>query len=79
MASACNRCRSRPTIFETYNRDNVTLVDSKETPIEQITETGLPTSEADYEFDLIVYATGSTRSPDPSTRWTSPESAVRAE
>ena len=44
--------------FETYNRDNVELVDSGETPIEQITATGLRTSDREFEFDLIVYATG---------------------
>ena len=44
--------------FEAYNRDNVHLVDIKETPIERITETGIRTSERDYEFDVIVYATG---------------------
>ncbi len=44
--------------FEAYNRDNVELVDSKETPIERITPTGLRTSEREFEFDIIVYATG---------------------
>lgn len=44
--------------FETYNRKNVTLVNATETPIEQVTETGLNTTNADYEFDVIVYATG---------------------
>ena len=44
--------------FETYNRDNVTLVDSAETPIEQITATGLRTSADEFDFDVIVYATG---------------------
>ncbi len=44
--------------FEAYNRDNVHLVDIKETPIVCVTEKGLRTSERDYEFDIIVYATG---------------------
>ena len=44
--------------FEVYNRDNVHLVDISETPIERITETGLRTSARDYEFDIIIYATG---------------------
>ena len=44
--------------FEAYNRDNVTLVDGNETPIQRITPTGIRTSERDYDFDLIVYATG---------------------
>jgi cation diffusion facilitator CzcD-associated flavoprotein CzcO len=44
--------------YEVYNQDNVTLVDILETPIERITPTGVKTSAAAYEFDLIVYATG---------------------
>ena len=44
--------------FEAYNRDNVHLVDISETPIEEITEAGLRTTERDYQFDVIVYATG---------------------
>jgi len=44
--------------FEAYNRDNVHLVDISETPIEEITETGLRTTKRDYQFDIIVYATG---------------------
>lgn len=44
--------------FEAYNRDNVHLVDISETPIERVTETGLRTSARDYDFDIIVYATG---------------------
>lgn len=44
--------------FEAYNRDNVHLVDATETPIERITPTGLRTSDREYEFDVIVYATG---------------------
>src|SRR5882757_8093893 len=44
--------------FEAYNRDNVHLVDISATPIERITETGLRTTARDYDFDIIVYATG---------------------
>ncbi len=44
--------------YGTYNRDNVTLVDVREAPIEEITATGLRTTEATYEFDIIVFATG---------------------
>jgi cation diffusion facilitator CzcD-associated flavoprotein CzcO len=44
--------------YEVYNQPNVRLVDIKETPIERITPTGLETSDARYEFDIIVYATG---------------------
>ena len=44
--------------FEVYNRPNVHLVDISETPITRVTETGLSTTERDYDFDVIVYATG---------------------
>jgi len=44
--------------FEAYNRDNVLLVDLNETPIERITPDGIETSDKEYEFDILVYATG---------------------
>ncbi len=44
--------------YETYNRDNVTLVDARSAPIEEITPAGLRTTEAEYDFDAIVFATG---------------------
>jgi cation diffusion facilitator CzcD-associated flavoprotein CzcO len=44
--------------YEVYNQPNVTLVDIKETPIERITPTGIKTGDAEYDFDIIIYATG---------------------
>ncbi len=44
--------------FETFNRPNVSLVDVKSSPIEEITPNGLRTKDAEYEFDCIVFATG---------------------
>jgi cyclohexanone monooxygenase len=44
--------------YETYNRDNVTLVDARRAPIEEITAKGLRTTEAQYAVDAIVFATG---------------------
>jgi cation diffusion facilitator CzcD-associated flavoprotein CzcO len=44
--------------YEVYNRDNVELVDITETPIERITPDGIKTSDREYEFDIIIYATG---------------------
>ena len=44
--------------YEVYNRDNVELVDLMETPIERITPEGIRTSARDYQFDIIIYATG---------------------
>ncbi|HEX8818361.1 MAG TPA: NAD(P)/FAD-dependent oxidoreductase [Archangium sp.] len=44
--------------YATFNRKNVTLVDIKKTPIEEITPKGLRTQGAEYELDSIVFATG---------------------
>jgi cation diffusion facilitator CzcD-associated flavoprotein CzcO len=44
--------------YEVYNQPNVQLVDIKATPIERITPTGIQTSAAAFEFDIIIYATG---------------------
>jgi cation diffusion facilitator CzcD-associated flavoprotein CzcO len=44
--------------YETFNRDNVTLVDVVETPIETIAATGIRTSARHYDFDVLIYATG---------------------
>jgi cation diffusion facilitator CzcD-associated flavoprotein CzcO len=44
--------------YETYNRENVTLVDVKKAPIKEITRKGIRTTEAEYELDAIVFATG---------------------
>jgi cation diffusion facilitator CzcD-associated flavoprotein CzcO len=44
--------------YEVYNQPNVELVSILDTPIERITPRGLRTSEREFEFDLIVYATG---------------------
>jgi cyclohexanone monooxygenase len=44
--------------FETFNRPNVELVDVNETPIAEMTPIGVRTSAKEYEFDIIVFATG---------------------
>jgi len=44
--------------FEVYNRDNVSLVDIRNAPIERLTEKGLVTGGKEYEFDAVVFATG---------------------
>jgi len=44
--------------YEVYNQPNVKLVDLRATPIERVTRSGIRTSEADYAFDMILYATG---------------------
>jgi cation diffusion facilitator CzcD-associated flavoprotein CzcO len=44
--------------YATFNRDNVELVDLRETPITEITPAGVRTSEKEFPVDIIVYATG---------------------
>ncbi len=44
--------------YETYNRPNVELVDINNAPIERITASGLRTAAAEYDFDVLIFATG---------------------
>jgi cation diffusion facilitator CzcD-associated flavoprotein CzcO len=45
--------------FEAYNRNNVTLIDTLEDqPIECITPNGIRTTKQEYQFDVLIYATG---------------------
>ena len=52
----------RPVIdtgyLDTFNRDDVTLVDLRRGGIERITETGVRTAQGTFEIDALVYATG---------------------
>jgi cation diffusion facilitator CzcD-associated flavoprotein CzcO len=44
--------------YETFNRQNVTLVDVRGNPITEITLAGLRTTAAEYDLDILIYATG---------------------
>ena len=44
--------------FDTYNRDNVELVDIRHSPIQEITPMGIRTEDEEFVFDMIVFATG---------------------
>ncbi|MCI0877626.1 MAG: NAD(P)/FAD-dependent oxidoreductase [Chloroflexi bacterium] len=44
--------------YEVFNQDNVLLVDVREAPIERITPKGVRTRDAEYELDVIIFATG---------------------
>lgn len=44
--------------FETFNRDNINLVDLRSDPIEKIDKTGIKTKNNHFELDIIVFATG---------------------
>ena len=54
----CKRPVIDTNYYETFNRDNVTLVDLRQGGIEEITEAGVRTAKGDYTFDVLVYATG---------------------
>ena len=44
--------------YQTYNRDNVSLVDLRKDPIRAVTPTGIDTEQGPHELDVIIYATG---------------------
>jgi len=44
--------------YATYNRDNVTLVDLRQDPIESMTKTGVRTATGEHPIDVLVLATG---------------------
>lgn len=44
--------------YETFNQSNVELVDARATPIERITPSGIRTTTTDFDFDVVVFATG---------------------
>jgi cyclohexanone monooxygenase len=54
----CKRLCVGTDYYETYNRENVTLVDVSETVIDEILPEGVRVGEAVYEVDAIVLATG---------------------
>ncbi|WP_281019373.1 MULTISPECIES: NAD(P)/FAD-dependent oxidoreductase [unclassified Minwuia] len=54
----CKRLCVDSGYYETFNRQNVHLVDISGSPIEALTESGLRTGGEEYAFDCIVFATG---------------------
>jgi len=44
--------------YETFNRPNVSLVDVRNSPITEITETGLRTATQAHDFDMLIFAIG---------------------
>jgi cation diffusion facilitator CzcD-associated flavoprotein CzcO len=55
---ACKRPIIDQGYYETFNRDNVTLVDLRTSPICEVTPTGIRTEHGLHELDVIIYATG---------------------
>ena len=54
----CKRLCADTGYFETFNRPNVSLVDVRKTPIEELTPAGLRTADEEFGLDTIVFATG---------------------
>jgi cation diffusion facilitator CzcD-associated flavoprotein CzcO len=54
----CKRVIIDVDYFQTFNRDNVTLVDLKKDALTRITPTGLQTESRTFDVDVIVFATG---------------------
>ncbi|KAF9767348.1 hypothetical protein IL306_000090 [Fusarium sp. DS 682] len=54
----CKRISLENGYYEIFNQPNVALVDVKTTPIVEVTERGIKTTEKLWEFDVVVCATG---------------------
>jgi cation diffusion facilitator CzcD-associated flavoprotein CzcO len=44
--------------FDIFNQSNVSLVDLRKTPIESVTRSGIKTTAAEHDLDILVLATG---------------------
>ena len=54
----CKRVCVDTNYYKTYNRDNVTLISVRDTPIERLTKTGIIVDDTAFDFDMIIFATG---------------------
>ncbi|KAI1383577.1 cyclopentanone 1,2-monooxygenase [Hypoxylon trugodes] len=54
----CKRVPLERGYFEMFNEPYVHLVDVNETPVVEVTEKGIRTTEKEIEFDVIILATG---------------------
>ena len=54
----CKRLCLDTGFYDTFNRENVSLVDIASSPIERITEHGIVVDGTEHAVDAIVYATG---------------------
>ena len=54
----CKRPCFHDEYLDTYNRDNVTLVDTKGRGVERLTETGVVANGEHFEVDCLIFATG---------------------
>lgn len=54
----CKRLCVDTDYYQTFNRNNVTLVDVKTTPIQHLTHAGVVMNDIEYAFDSLIFATG---------------------
>ena len=54
----CKRPCFHDEYLDTFNRDNVTLVDTKGMGVERLTERGVVVDGVEYEVDCLIFATG---------------------
>jgi len=54
----CKRPCFHDEYLQTFNRDNVTLVDTLGRGVERVTETGVVVDGVSYELDCLIFATG---------------------
>lgn len=54
----CKRIQLETGFFELFDEPHVSLIDANTTPIEEITENGIRTSEKEWHVDYIICATG---------------------
>ena len=54
----CKRPCFHDEYLDTFNRSNVTLVDTKGRGVERVTEHGVVVEGVEYELDCLIYATG---------------------
>jgi len=54
----CKRPCFHDEYLQTFNRDNVTLVDTRGRGVERITEAGVVVDGVTYELDCLIFATG---------------------
>jgi cyclohexanone monooxygenase len=54
----CKRPCFHDEYLQTFNRPNVTLVDTRGKGVQRITEKGIVANGVEYEVDCIIYATG---------------------
>lgn len=57
-AFGCKRVSLEQWYYDLFNQDNVSLVDIKASPIEEVTSKGIRSKEGEVDLDIIVMGTG---------------------